>query len=86
MDDGQGGDFAIVLNTIGYTSQFNFFLATNLTSSLQYRFKLEAYNYNLLAPGDASDISYIYACDVPNLNESPNKVATSLDSIRIHWN
>ena len=24
MDDGQGGDFAIVLNTIYYTSQFNF--------------------------------------------------------------
>ena len=54
MDDGYGGDFELVMNTVGFTSQINEFLAMNLTASLQYRFQLEAYNYNELAPGPKS--------------------------------
>ena len=51
MDNGLGGDFNVVMNTVGYSSQLREYLAVNLTESLQYRFKLEAYNYNELAPG-----------------------------------
>lgn len=54
MDDGIGGDFQVVMDTVGYTSQIQEHLAVNLTASLEYRFQLEAYNYNELAPGPRS--------------------------------
>lgn len=38
MDDGYGGDFELVLDTVGYTSQINEYVAVNLTESLLYRF------------------------------------------------
>lgn len=46
MDNGFGGDFNPIFNSVGQTSQVGEFLATNLSASLQYRFKVEAYNYN----------------------------------------
>jgi hypothetical protein len=85
MDDGEGGDFNVVMDTVGYSSQIKEYLAVNLTESLQYRFQLEAYNYNELAPGDLSEVSSIYACDKPKIDNRPNKVSTSLDSIKINW-
>jgi hypothetical protein len=85
MDDGAGGDYREVLSTIGYTSQLDSYLATNLTASLQYRFVLEAYNYNLLAPGQRSLPASVFACSLPTFPDRPSKVATTQESILIDW-
>jgi hypothetical protein len=77
MDDGYGGALQLVMDTVGLSSTISEYMATNLTQSLQYRFQVEAYNYNLLAPGEKSDITSIYACDIPYIDQRPNKVDTS---------
>lgn len=38
IDDGYGGDFKPIFNSVGLTSQVGEFLATGLLPSLQYRF------------------------------------------------
>jgi hypothetical protein len=48
MDDGQGGDFILVLDTVGFNKDINQYLAQNLQSLLYYRFYVVAYNYNVL--------------------------------------
>lgn len=48
MDDGLGGDFEVIFDSVGFNAHLDSYLATNLTSSLQYRFMLEAYNFNEL--------------------------------------
>lgn len=55
------------MDTVGYTSQIREYLAVNLTASLSYRFQLEAYNYNELAPGQKSATAEVFACDVPTI-------------------
>lgn len=60
MDDGVGGDFAVVFDTVGFNADINSFTATGLTTALQYRFYLQAFNFNQLAPGPISDIAHIY--------------------------
>ena len=77
MDDGYGGELEEVLNTVGFTSQIHEYLAVNLTQSLQYRFQVEPYNFNELAPGPKSELAYVYACDLPSMNHRPNKIATT---------
>ena len=46
MDDGYGGRFTEILNTVGTSPLISEHLATGLTQSLTYRFKVVAYNYN----------------------------------------
>ena len=46
MDDGYGGELSEVLETVGFSSQINEYLAVNLTPSLQYRFQVEPFNFN----------------------------------------
>lgn len=46
MDDGHGGDFVNVMDTVGFNSHIQEYNAQNLTESLLYRFYLEAYNFN----------------------------------------
>ena len=86
MDDGIGGDFENVMNTVGYNADIKEYFAQNLTESLQYRFYLEAYNYNELSPSEISEIAYVYACDVPSFTTKPSKIQTSQESISINWN
>ena len=86
MDDGIGGDFQIVQDTVGYNSDINSYTATGLVSSLQYRFYVQAYNYNELAPGPISDYAYIYACGIPANPPKPNQVSTTGNTITIDWN
>jgi len=71
IDDGFGGDFRVIFNTVGFNSDINEYLVSNLTAALQYRFIVEPYNYNVLQPGAMSDIAYIYACGIPKLSERP---------------
>lgn len=86
MDNGIGGDFEVILDTVGFNADINSHLATGLMQSLRYRFYLQAYNFNELAPGPASDIVYIYACGVPAQPKKPNQVATNSNTITIDWN
>ena len=46
MDDGYGGRFTEILNTVGTSPLISEHLATDLSQSLTYRFKVVAYNYN----------------------------------------
>ena len=85
MDDGYGGDFNIVLDTVGFTNKITEYLATNLSPSLLYRFKVAAYNKNNVA-GELSEISTIMACDVPSLFAKPSKLSTTRSSITVNWN
>jgi hypothetical protein len=84
-DDGLGGAFTIVLNTVGLTAHVNEFLVTGLTTSRQYRFKLVAFNYNP-QPGIESDIASFHVCDLPDQWDRPQKLSTSQTSISITWN
>jgi len=86
MDDGHGGDFVNVMDTVSFNSHIQEYNAQNLTESLLYRFYLEAYNFNELAASPISDLASIYACDVPNLSTKPSKISTTLESISINWN
>lgn len=86
MDDGEGGDFEVVYDTVGYSSHLDSFLATNLTTSALYRFRLQAYNYNTLQPGEISDILYVYVCDEPSALQKPQQVTTTTEAIKIQWN
>ena len=45
-DDGLGGNFNVILNTVGLSSKINEYLFTGLITSRLYRFKIIAYNYN----------------------------------------
>lgn len=65
MDDGYGGEFVKVLDTVSISARINEFYAANLTQGLIYRFKVRAYNYND-EPGAYSVISSFMACDVPS--------------------
>lgn len=47
---------------------------------------MEPYNYNELAPGVISEIAYVFACDLPDLKQRPNKISTTTESISINWN
>jgi hypothetical protein len=71
MDDGIGGDLEVVYDTVGYNEHINSFIATNLTASHQYKFRLQAYNYNTLAPGELSDILWVIACGAPGSLSKP---------------
>jgi hypothetical protein len=51
-----------------------------------YRFQVEAYNFNLDAPGARSNITSVYACDVPYIEQKPIKVQATQSSISIKWN
>jgi hypothetical protein len=62
MDDGKGGKFVQILDTRGTSPKIAEYLATGLTTSLLYRFKVVAHNYNSLAAGPESDIGSIWAC------------------------
>lgn len=84
MDDGYGGDFKVVLDTVGLSNKITHFLATGLTPSLIYRFKVAAFNKNGVA-GQLSDISSFMACDVPKLFAKPNKLSTTRSSITVNW-
>jgi hypothetical protein len=57
MDDGHGGDFVNVMDTVGFNSHIQEYNAQNLTESLLYRFYLEAYNFNELAASPISDLA-----------------------------
>jgi hypothetical protein len=46
MDDGYGGKFTEILNTVGTSPLISEHLATDLSQSLTYKFKVVAYNYN----------------------------------------
>jgi len=85
MDDGYGGDFNIVLDTVGFSNKITEYLATNLRPSLLYRFQVAAFNKNNVA-GQLSDITTIMACDVPNLFGKPSKLSTTKSSITVNWN
>jgi hypothetical protein len=61
-------------------------MATGLTTSLLYRFKVIAHNYNSLAPGPESDVGSIWACESPKTMTRPTKLSTSTSSISITWN
>ena len=56
-----------------------------MTSSLLYRFKVIAHNYNSKAPGPESNASSIYACESPKTWIKPTKLSTSKSSISIAW-
>ena len=46
MDDGYGGTFKIIYDTVEVSPSINSYLITNLTTALMYRFKIAAYNFN----------------------------------------
>ena len=85
MDNGYGGDFRVVLDTVSFSNKITEYLATNLTPSLLYRFQVAAYNKNNVA-GLLSDITTIMACDVPSLFAKPTKLSTTKSSITVNWN
>ena len=75
-----------MLDTRGTSPKIAEHIATGLTTSLLYRFKVIAHNYNSLAPGLASDIGSIWACESPKTMTKPTKLSTSTSSISITWN
>ena len=46
MDDGYGGRFTQVFNSVGSSPLITDYLVTDITLSLTYRFYVLAYNYN----------------------------------------
>jgi hypothetical protein len=48
MDDGIGGDLQVVYDTVGSNAHINSYIVTALTPSHEYRFRLQAFNYNTL--------------------------------------
>ena len=85
MDDGYGGAFTEILNTVGTSPLISEYLTTGLTLSLTYRFKVVAYNYNP-EPGAASDFASLQVCQKPSDWAAPTKLTTSQTSIAINWN
>jgi len=85
-DDGMGGLFTNILDTRGTSPQISEHLITGLTSSLLYRFKVTAYNYNNLAAGESSDSSSYYACEAPKTWVKPSKLSTTTETISVGWN
>ena len=59
VDDGFGGRFTEVFNSVGVSRLVSEHLVTGLTLSLTYRFYVIAYNYNGMKHGAASLASSI---------------------------
>jgi len=85
MDDGYGGLFSEVFNSVGTSPMITKYLVTGIKLSLTYRFKVVSYNFNP-AVSLPSDITYVQACMKPSSFARPSKLSTSTSSISINWN
>lgn len=83
MDDGKGGAFTPIFNSIDYSPTLNYFLVSNLITALPYRFYLVAYNTN--GAGPASNIATYPPCSTPSGFARPSRVSSTLSSITISW-
>lgn len=87
MDDGYGGRFTEIFNSVGTSPLITEYLVTSgIKLSLTYRFKVQAHNYNTLAPSAVSDITSVQACVKPSQFARPSKLSTTTESIAIRWN
>ena len=63
MDDGYGGVFELIYNTVDISPTINGVLISNLTTGLFYRFTVTAYNFN--GASTTSSITSIQPCSAP---------------------
>lgn len=84
MDDGYGGDFDLIYDTVNVSPTINAVLISSLTTGLYYRFKVAAYNYN--GASSNSSITSLQPCSIPSGWSKPNEVSTTTSSITISWN
>lgn len=84
MDDGLGGPFRVIYDTVVLTPEIRHYLVPNLTHSLNYRFFVEAYNFN--GAGPASDIAFLKPCSLPARWSKPQWISNTKTQIKIAWN
>ena len=85
MDDGFGGTFSEVFNSVGSSALISEYLVTGVTLSLTYRFKVVAYNFNPTESLDSA-ITSVQVCAKPRAFARPTKLTTTESSIAINWN
>jgi len=84
MDDGLGGAFKVIYDTVPLSPQIRHFLVPNLTHSLNYRFYVVAHNFN--GGGPSSDIAFLKPCSLPDQWSKPHWVSNTKTEIKIAWN
>ena len=62
---------------------FSNYIVQNLTTSLPYRFRIQAENFNQLGP--LSNVATIWTCDPPSAFSPPTFVASTSVSMTIAW-
>jgi len=84
MDDGLGGLYSPIFNTVNVSPTIQGYLVSGLTTGRQYRFKLEAYNFN--GAGPESAVATLQACAMPSGLAIPSRVSSTSTAITIRWN
>ena len=82
MDDGQGGDYEVVLDGTGQ-KLLNYYLATGLTTGYTYKFRVRAYTFN--GPGEWSTVAEIMVCSAPSDFAIPTVTNVTQTDISIEW-
>lgn len=80
MDDGDGGSFNEVYNGKNFPNVLSY-TKTGLVTGLQYKFKLQALNFN--GAGDASNEAAFIICSAPKALASPKLVQSTTTTLTL---
>ena len=82
MATGLAGEFVLVYNG-DHFRHARTYIASELTTGSQYRFKVSAFNIN--GEGEMSDELVTYACLPPSSMPAPTRLSSTATTLTLHW-